>query len=668
MTRQEAEILLQVRFGLPRFYDEQWEAISKLLAGERVLMIQRTGFGKSLVYQFVATVLEGTTVVFSPLIALMRDQLNKLAALGIQVAVVNSTLSQEQKLATLNAARMGQYKLLYIAPERQEDEGWQATVRQMKLAMVVVDEAHCISMWGHDFRPAYRRIVEVVRHLQTDFPVLACTATATERVQKDVIHQLDNRRLLVLRGNLSRPNFHLRVIPCDSQEAKMIHVLRIARSAKGTGIIYCGTRVEAEIFANWLVYNDVQAAYYHAGLDDESRKGIEDGLMHNRYAAVVSTNALGMGVDKPDIRYVIHTQVPTSPLQYYQEIGRAGRDGLRADVLLFYHPDDDALPISFIKGSRPSPAQYETVINVLQISPLKERGLLLKVNLKQTTLRLILADLLEQGIIIVNPSGGSKVYELRFGAPPLDTSRFDALRNAKEEDFAQMKAYLSTPSCRMSFLRSYLGDSSEDRCGCCDNDLGDVAVVAVGEDGLKRIEEFRESNFPDLEFSDKAGILDRGVAAGYYGLSNVGVAVRRSKYEGGGDFPDFLLRLVLKAFRKHYGQERFDLVVYVPPTKSGDLVKNFAMKVATTLQFPISHGLRKLRDTAEQKEFESAYLKEENVKDAFALDDAIFGKSILLIDDVSDSGHTLKAIAAMLKAKGAMRIAPLVIAKTVGGR
>jgi len=365
MNREQAEVKLQQWFKLSSFYDEQWRAIEKLLAGERVLMIERTGFGKSLVYQFAAMERDGVTVIFSPLIALMRDQVNKLQALGIPAAFVNSTLDKDEKDAILEKAKRGEYKMLYIAPERQEDETWQATVSQLRLGMIVVDEAHCISSWGHDFRPSYRRIINLVKQMDAGFPVLACTATATIKVQEDIRSQLDNSRLTLIRGNLSRPNFGLCVIHADSQEAKMCHLLKLMHRLEGTGVIYCGTQVESETYAKWLEFNKINATYYNAGLDNETRKVVEEGLMNSSFKCVVSTNALGMGIDKPDIRFIIHTQVPTSPLHYYQEIGRAGRDGLDTKIYLFYNEDDDELPLSFINGGRPSSAQYEKVMSVL---------------------------------------------------------------------------------------------------------------------------------------------------------------------------------------------------------------------------------------------------------------------------------------------------------------
>ncbi len=668
MTRAEAENILQKKFGLPYFYEEQWEAIGRLLKGERILMIQRTGFGKSLVFQFAGMMLQGTTVIFSPLIALMREQVKKLKSLGLPAAYLNSTLTQDEKAEVLRNAESGVYKLLYIAPERQEDEEWQQVVQRMRLGMVVVDEAHCISTWGHDFRPSYRRIVNVVKQLQSDFPVLACTATATLKVQQDIETQFDNTRLTVLRGNLSRENFALSVINFNTQEDKMAATLRVVKHLEGTGVIYCGTQAETEIYSKWLVFNGLKVTNYNAGLDNETRKQIETDFVNDVYKCVVSTNALGMGMDKPNLRFVIHTQIPTSPLHYYQEIGRAGRDGLKTQVLLFYTPQDDELPLSFIKNNRPDIKHYQRTIDILREEALGLFGIIRRINLKQTAVNVILADLTDQGIILKTKSRSKVLYELKYNAPQLQTQAFEDLRSAKSADFEHMKGYMTTGACRMNYLRNYLGDTAAGICGKCDVDLGKHYSVAATTGELEMIDAFRDNYFPELTVETKTGILITGVAASWYGVTNVGSMIHKSKYDNGGDFPDYLLRLTLRAYRKHFKNMNFDLVMYVPPTISGGLVKNFAGKIARTLQVELSHGIRKNRTTKAQKVFESAIGKRDNLKDAFTADEEVSGKKILLIDDIFDSGATIKEIAAMLKAKGAELVAPLVIAKTIGGR
>jgi ATP-dependent DNA helicase RecQ len=728
MTRQEAETILQRKFKLPKFYDEQWLTIDKILKGEKVLLIEKTGFGKSLCFQFPATVFDGTTVIFSPLIALMRDQVKKLTALGISAMCINSEQTPEENTQIINEAKQGKIKILYIAPERQENSEWIEATQQMNLSMVVVDEAHCISVWGHDFRPAFKRIINLVKLLPKGLPVLATTATATKRVELDVAQQIGNN-ILTIRGNLMRDNFKLFVVKVSSEDEKLIWLGKNLNNLPGSGILYTGTRVDTEIYSKWFENLKISSTAYNAGLDADSRIAIENGLMSNKWKCIISTNALGMGIDKPDIRFIIHTQIPQSPIHYYQEIGRAGRDGQPSFIILFYNPEDRKLPEAFIEGGRPAIKKYERVINAVKSELLGERDLMKRTNLKQSQIRVIKADLIEQEIIREVMIGRSKKFEFIPNSQPLNTKAFEELRNAKLIDLENMIAYVETDKSRMKFLCDYLGDNSNHAYNNCDNTGEKKITISVTPEWSEKLQNFREDYFPELELApitskktknpekelsiqNKDGFyfelfvnhqevakiktkqelerlsielkeeflqifethlnkekLINGVAASYYGVSNVGAALHRSKYEQGGDFPDFLLKLVLKAYRKKFGQEIFDLVLYVPPTSSGDLVKNFAVKVSQVLKFPISHNLVKARQTKEQKVFENGYLKTENVSDAFtfATPNEIKGKSILLVDDIFDSGATLKEIGRLLTNLGALKIAPVVIARTVGG-
>ncbi|MGJ1421283.1 RecQ family ATP-dependent DNA helicase [Sphingobacterium spiritivorum] len=668
MKRQEAEQILQQTFKLPKFYDEQWLTIEKILNGEKVLLIEKTGFGKSLCFQFPASIFEGTTVIFSPLIALMRDQVKKLTSLGISAKCINSEQAAEENSQIIEDAKQGKIKILYIAPERQENNEWIEATQQMKLSMVVVDEAHCISVWGHDFRPAFKRIINLVNLLPENLPVLATTATATKRVEKDIEKQIGNG-ITTIRGNLMRDNFKLSVVKVASQDEKLIWLGQNIEKLPGTGILYTGTRVETEIYSKWFEYLNISSIAYNAGLDSESRIAIENGLMKNEWKCIISTNALGMGIDKPDIRFIIHTQIPQSPIHYYQEIGRAGRDGNPAHIILFYSPEDKKLPEAFIEGGRPSIKKYERVIETIKSDLLGERELIKQSNIKQNQFRVIKADLIEQGIIREVMIGRSKKYEFVSGSPPLNTKAFEELRDAKLTDLDNMLAYIDTTDSRMKFLCDYLGDNTGHSFTNCDNTGVKKIVINISPEWTEKLQKFRENYFPELAVESTYSNIVNGVAASYYGVSNVGAALHRSKYEQSGDFPDFLVSLTLKAFRKKFGNEKFDLVVYVPPTASGDLVKSFAEKIAQVLKFPISHNLQKARSTQEQKVFENGYLKIENVTNAFTYTapDEIRGKSILLIDDIFDSGATIKEVGKILTNFGVTKIAPIVIARTVGG-
>lgn len=736
ITRKDAEAKLKKIFNIEHFYDEQWKAIERILRGERILMIERTGFGKSLCYQFPATIFDGVTVIFSPLIALMRDQVRGLVRKGIPAAFINSEQSHEENQETIRRAKNNEIKILYIAPERQENDEWIEATRHIKLSMIVIDEAHTISVWGHDFRPSFRRIINLVQALPKNLPVLATTATATERVQHDIEQQIGGQ-LTTIRGSLVRPNFVLQVIRVVSEDEKMIWLAQNIGKLDGTGLIYTGTRVDTETYAKWLQFIGVKAIDYHAGLDAETRKSIEGGLMQNKWKCVVSTNALGMGIDKPDIRFIIHTQIPLSPIHYYQEIGRAGRDGKPTRIILFYNESknngrevsaDLVLPLSFIEGARPSIKKYQKVIELLKEEPLSEREILKMANLKQTQARVIKADLIDQEIIKEVDYGKTKKYEYQYNAPVLNTKYFEEQREAKLKELRSMEQYIYTDMPRMKYLCKFLDSDEQTDYRNCDNTNLEKIHVVKSPELTKKLEDFRDTYFPILELASwttrkggfrvclpspykiliektiqknsdsieryvneyendirtsdytyeemviikehlrKASHMVNGYAASYYGVSNVGTAIHRSKYENGGDFPDFLLRKTLSMFGKKFRAVKFDLVLYLPPTKSGNLVKNFAMKFASVINVPISHALKKVRVTQEQKMFQNSYCKHDNVLGAFDIEaDEIKGKTILLIDDIYDSGATLKEVGKILTQKGAKYIVPIVIAKTVGG-
>jgi ATP-dependent DNA helicase RecQ len=668
MKRSEAEIELKKKFRLNEFYDDQWTVIEKLFNGERILLIEKTGYGKSLCYQFPAVHFEGTTIVFTPLIALMRDQIAKLDSLGISAKCINSNQTEEENQSVIEDAKRNKIKLLYIAPERMENAEWLQTARQLKISMVVVDEAHCISVWGHDFRPAYRRIIQLINLLPVSFPVLATTATATKRVEEDVKKQI-GKNVTSLRGNLFRENLKLLVVNVKDEDEKMVWIGKNADKLNGNGVIYAGTQVSTEIYSKWLQFLNISSVSYNAGMDAQTRIEIENDFQKNKYKMVVSTNALGMGIDKPDIRFIIHTQIPQSPIHYYQEIGRAGRDGKPSYIILFYSVDDKSLPLSFIENGKPSVSKYNRIIEIVKKDRLGIQGIVKKANMKQTQVRVILADLIEQGIINEVLEGKNKKYEYKYGAAELNTKSFEILRIAKLKELDEMINYVETANCRMKFLRDFLGDNNEETCGKCDNDLNKKYGVKIDEEWKRKVDEFKDSYFPILEVETAKTNLINGVAGSYYGFSNVGKAIHRSKYEGSGDFPDFLLKITLRAFKKVLGNIKFDLILFVPPTESGDLVKNFAQKISVTLKIPISYNLIKTRNTSPQKVFQTGLLKKENVVGAFSYNSSkeINGKNILLIDDVFDSGNSIKEIGRYLTNLGAAKIAPLAIAKTVGG-
>ena len=666
--RSYHENKLLTEWGLNSFYDRQWEVIEKILIGKRVLLIEKTGFGKSLCYQYPAKCFfdegKGTTIVFSPLIALMRDQIESLNRRGIPVACINSEQDFETNTEILNDALEGKIAILYIAPERQESREWQEYIKKIKLSMVVIDEAHCISSWGHDFRPSFKRIIDIVKLLPKNFPVLAVTATATNQVANDVKYQIGND-LEILRGNLIRENFNLRVINVQSEDEKMLWLSEFLKKQHGTGLIYTGTRANTQIYSDWLNKNSINTINYNAGLDAESRKEIEKGLAENRWKAIISTNALGMGIDKSDIRFIVHTQIPASPVHYYQEIGRAGRDGLPANIILFYSDKDKKLQEYFIENSRPDPAKYYKTIDILKTEPLKMYDLVRKLNLNKNQIAVILADLIEQNIIKKVDS----VYEYQYNAPELNIESFIQQKQVKYRELGKMIEYITTDKCRMQYLCSYLEDDNSNSCNNCDNCKKIKINVNLNDLHKQKIKDFFENYSITEQLKINKDKTTDVIASSYYGMSEIGTIIHNCKYENGGDFPDKLIKLALAAFNKHLIDEKFDLIIYVPPTESGDLVKNFAEKISQTLKIQISHDLKKSQKTEPQKIFQSSILKIDNLKDVFYYEnpEEIEGKKILIIDDIFDSGVTIKTISKILYELGAIKVNALVIAKTVKG-
>jgi ATP-dependent DNA helicase RecQ len=350
---ERARAVLGEVFGLRAFRPWQWDAIVALLEGKgRVLLVAPTGGGKSLTYQLPATVLDGVTLVLSPLVALMEDQVRSLEARGIAATFLSATLDQDERRRREEAFSRGAYKLVFVAPERLASGSFLARLARAKVDLVAIDEAHCIAQWGHDFRPDYLRIGELLRML--DPPrILACTATATPLVRKEIVERLGLAEGMgfeeVLRG-FARPNLHLRARTVDGpREAKELVFSELARTLgspknpKGAAIVYAATRKSTEKWTELLVEKGYSCATYHAGLEGETRAKVSAAFSSGRLDVVVATNAFGMGIDRPDIRAVIHAQPPQSVEAYYQEVGRAGRDGDEAHGLLLCSAADIAV-------------------------------------------------------------------------------------------------------------------------------------------------------------------------------------------------------------------------------------------------------------------------------------------------------------------------------------
>ena len=366
VTLEQAQALLHERFGHSEFRAGQADAVQSVLRGRSLLVVMPTGSGKSLLYQLPALLEDGLTLVVSPLIALMKDQVDDLLRRGIPAAFINSSLSLEEQRQRLTACVAGQTRILYVAPERFRSAAFLEMLRKVKVARMAVDEAHCISEWGHDFRPDYRRLKQFRNDLGCP-RVTALTATATTRVQRDIVESLgltDSEVDIHVHG-FDRPNLALSVEQAPNEAAKRKFILDFLRQERGSGIIYVGTRRTAEDVAEAVKAVEPRTTFYHAGMEPEDRTRAQEEFLTGRARIAVATVAFGMGIDKRDIRFVLHYHYPGSVEGYYQEIGRAGRDDLPARCVLLYAPDDHFLREFFIDVNYPFPEQVQEVYEAL---------------------------------------------------------------------------------------------------------------------------------------------------------------------------------------------------------------------------------------------------------------------------------------------------------------
>lgn len=363
-TTLDLKEALQRYFGYTSFRGPQEQIIRTVLSGRHTMVIMPTGAGKSLCYQLPALLLPGTALIISPLIALMKNQVDQMQAYDIPAVFLNSSLSRKEYEEVKRACLRGEAKLLYVAPETLLSESFADILHQLKVSFVAVDEAHCISEWGHDFRPEYRRIRHALRNLPS-MPIMALTATATLRVQRDIIENLEIPDAVVFRTSFNRPNLYYQITPKRSQQATLKEVVQYIRSRPGqAGIVYCHSRRRVEEVAATLQANGIRALPYHAGMDAATRNRNQDAFLNEEIQVIVATIAFGMGIDKPDVRFVIHFDVPKSIENYYQETGRAGRDGLPSDCLLYYDYNDILKLDRFLKDKPAS--EREAIVFLLQ--------------------------------------------------------------------------------------------------------------------------------------------------------------------------------------------------------------------------------------------------------------------------------------------------------------
>jgi ATP-dependent DNA helicase RecQ len=467
-------------FGIEAFRPGQSLTIRNVLAGVDSLAIMPTGGGKSLCYQLPALVLEGITLVVSPLIALMKDQHDKLAELGLEVVRLDSTLSPRDETAALERLSSGKPCVAYVTPERLGDPGFRRQLVRAHVALFVVDEAHCISQWGHDFRPAYLSLGDAVRAMGRP-PVLALTATAPPRVKDDILAQLGIPEASVVDVGLSRPNLCYHVLTARGERRKQSMLLRLLARQSGCGIIYAATVKTVDALADFLAEHGVECGRYHGRMRARDRDEVQTAFMERGEPRImVATNAFGLGVDKQDLRFVIHYNFPGSLESYYQEAGRGGRDGLPAHCVLLYQLEDKRIQSFFLGGRYPTPEQTRSVADALVTLHLRHgepqtlRAIAEAADAPGKKTRVVLSFLKETGF--AQEVGGSSFAPLGAEPPRLDelaraAHRYEQKRAQDRARLQAMLRYAQSHLCRTRLLLTYFGyaEDAAEVCGLCDN-------------------------------------------------------------------------------------------------------------------------------------------------------------------------------------------------------
>jgi RecQ family ATP-dependent DNA helicase len=460
---------LKQHFGFDGFRPGQEAVVRSVLSGRNTVAVMPTGAGKSLCYQLPALLLPGTALVISPLVALMKDQVDSLTARGVPATFVNSSIDEDERNRRIAAMVRGEYKLVYVAPERFRSGSFLEALRRVEISLYAVDEAHCISAWGHDFRPDYTRLGQVRWQLRPP-RTLALTATATPEVRDDIVRVLRLKDPAVSVAGFDRPNLFLEVARVSGDHDKVSRIVRACRR-EGGGIVYCATRRDVEKVARLLAQRDIPALAYHAGMDDDARSRVQEAFMARDDAVVCATNAFGMGVDKPTIRFVAHFAVPKAVEAYYQEIGRAGRDGGPARALLLFNHADVFLQERLVEGNHPAPERIAEVWERLRRTagdgPAHEREVAKRLGFSALEVEAAVKHLERAGHLYRTPAG-VVVREPDLGAVDLRLDR-EALRSRRERDLSllrRMASYAYHTGCRRAYLLAYFGDRPAPCSGC----------------------------------------------------------------------------------------------------------------------------------------------------------------------------------------------------------
>jgi ATP-dependent DNA helicase RecQ len=655
----------------------QLEAIATVtVPGARALVVQRTGWGKSLVY-WIATRIRrdagaGPTLIISPLLSLMRNQIAMAGRLSLRAETINSA-NQDDWDSIEDALGAGLVDVLLISPERLGNEAFITRILPAlgSIGLFVVDEAHCISDWGHDFRPDYRRLGPILARLPATIPVLATTATANDRVVKDVAEQL-GENVVTLRGTLARDSLNLHVIPLADQAERLAWLAEHLERLLGSGIVYCLTVADSMRVSDWLTSQGVDVRPYHAGLSTDDKIEAERALLENEVKALVATTALGMGFDKPDLGFVVHYQRPGSAVAYYQQVGRAGRAVERAEAILLTGREDDEIAEYFIESAFPSQEHQRLVIAALEgrsetTIPQLER----LVNVRRSVIEKVLQLAEIDGA--VGRDRGRWYRTPTLWSPDVERAR--RVSDLRYAELAQIRAYATHEGCLMEYLRSALDDPAAEPCGHCQNDGARRHADTVTAAGVQAAVHFLRRDARPLEPKKQwpsgaiAGLTGRipierrnevGRALSMYGDAGWGRLVREGKYVHE-HFDDRLIAAAVDLVADWRPDPAPTWVTAIPSLGRPSLVRDFAVAVAAVARLPFMDALV-AHSGADQKSMENSAQRLRNVHRKITLGSSPDVGAVLLIDDIFDSGWTMAYAGWLLREAGVAAVHPLALA------
>ncbi len=668
-----SELLKKALGPSAEYRDGQWEAIQAVQnEGSRLLIVQRTGWGKSIVY-FVATAINrqagrGMTLLLSPLLALMRNQIEMANKFGLRAATINSTNSEEWD-HIVDLLDRKEIDVLFVSPERLANQQFQTVLNSLmnQIGLLVIDEAHCISDWGHDFRPDYRRIIQLVERIPTVSSILATTATATDKVIEDVIAQLGSE-MKVLRGTILRESLRLSSFELPTHAERLAWLEKYLTRFPGSGIVYTLTVHDADQVAEYLKSVGIAAAAYHSIVPHEQRLETEAQFGGNQLKAVVATSALGMGYDKSDVGFVVHYQLPPSILAFYQQIGRAGRMLDSAFACLLFSEGDQEIAEHFAMTSIPPIRVFEHILSNVSNEPKSPaelgRGLKVSASLLYQALSILEVD----DSIERKKTGG---YQLPEKPKRFDIARYMALQKKRLDDSDEMLNFARTEKCRMQLVGEALGDNSIKSCGRCDN-CQPHALLTLDPARIRAAEMFLRSARFTIEpramlpaMGPEArgkkipeGLrLEAGLALSIYNDSGFGRMVKQAKYRG----EHFEIELVEAAAEAICEAGLTPDWVAAVPSQIKRFVPEFARLLAAKLEIPFLDSVSKRVENLPQKAMLHSHAQFANVMDVFEVGEVLPGRC-LLVDDIVDSGWTLTVIGMALRERGCAAVIPFALA------